>query len=234
MQVGSAMLWLGDSLDVEISGADLVLSDPPYLLTSGGDTEGGMSGGWREDYNNDGQIVLCEIDWSDILRVIERALGPNADAYVFANDKNVRPMLNAAHAVGLKQHNLLVWDKVSPTPNRWYMKSLEFVGYFWKGTARTINDPSAKQLLRASQKDVSKHPTEKPVGLCQVYIENSTDRGGLVVDPFMGSGTTGVAALRAGRRFVGVEKEERWFDVAVDRIRAEVERAQPSLFEVMA
>ncbi len=231
--IGAATLYLGDCREIEVERADLVVSDPPYLLTSGGKNGSGPSGGWMDDYNNQGAPVLCDIGWPEILRVIARAVprspdGPG-DVYVFANDKNVRAMLNAAHAAGLRQHNLLVWDKVTATPNRWYMKNLEFVGYFFAGVARTINDPSAKQSLRAPQVDESKHPTEKSVALCRHYIEQSSQPGELVFDPFMGSGTTGVAALKAGRRFAGIEKDSRWFDVACRRVEQATRSAELSL-----
>lgn len=218
--VGAATLYLSDCREVIFEPAALVVSDPPYRLTSGGDTPGGMQGGWLDDYSNNGAPVTCDIDWPEILGVVARAMAKDADAYLFANDKNVRALLNAAHEAGLGFHNLLAWDKVSATANRWYMKNLEFVAYLWKGHARRINDASCKQLIRARQVDASAHPTEKPVAVCQLYIENSTSPGDLVVDPFMGSGTTGVAAIRAGRRFVGVEIEPQWFEVALDRIRA--------------
>jgi site-specific DNA-methyltransferase (adenine-specific) len=230
--IGNATLYLGDcrSIVPTLPRADLVVSDPPYRLTSGGKNGSGPSGGWMGDYVNDGAPVICDITWSEIARVVAAALVDNADAYLFANDKNVRPMLDAAHEAGLGFHNLLVWDKVNATANRWYMKNVEFVAYLWKGNARTINNPSSKQLIRAPQVDETKHPTEKPVGLCRHYIENSSAPGDLVLDPFMGSGTTVVAALRAGRRAVGVEQDPQWFDVACRR----VERATATSGELFA
>ena len=68
------------------------------------------------------------------------------------------------------------------------------------------------------QRDESEHPTEKPVLLMKHYIENSTQPGDTVMDPFMGSGTTGVAAVMAGRKFIGIERDPRWFETAAARI----------------
>ncbi len=70
------------------------------------------------------------------------------------------------------------------------------------------------------QKDETDHPTEKPVPLMRHYIENSSQPGDLIVDPFMGSGTTGVAALQAGRLFAGVEIEPRYCKIANERLTA--------------
>lgn len=63
------------------------------------------------------------------------------------------------------------------------------------------------------------HPTQKPVELMKILIENSSNKNDIVLDCFMGSGSTGVACLETGRRFIGIEIEKKFFDVAVDRIR---------------
>lgn len=226
--IGDARLHLGDCREVELAIADGVFTDPPYRLTSGGKGKAGegIMRGWLTDYDNKGAPVTCDIEWPEVMALIARQLADPADAYVFANDKNIREALNAAHDAGLRFHNMLVWDKVAAIPNRWYMKNCEFVAYLYKGNARTILDPSCKQLMRVAQVDESAHPTEKPVGLMRCYIENSTAPGELVLDPFMGTGTTGVAALRSGRRFEGVEVEPRWFDVACRRIEAATRQAE--------
>lgn len=211
----------GDAMEVlpTISGADLLLTDPPYRLTSGGKSSGKMGGIFSSSvYKNDGGIVECTAEFSEWLPLAFAALADDADAYAMANDKNQFALQAAMTAAGFKFHNLLVWDKVSPVPNRWYMKNLEFTVYGWKGKARTIKDPALKQYIRCPQVDVSDHPTEKPVSLMKMYIRNSTDVGNLVIDPFMGSGTTGVAAVNLGRRFIGIEMDKRWFEVACQRI----------------
>ena len=68
------------------------------------------------------------------------------------------------------------------------------------------------------QRDESIHPTEKPVELMRYWIGNSTHQGQIVLDPFMGSGTTGVAAIQMGRKFIGIEREPKYFDIACKRI----------------
>lgn len=103
------------------------------------------------------------------------------------------------------------------------MKNCEFTGFFSKGKAFAINECGSKAMVYIPQVDQSDHPTEKPVLLMQYYLDNSTQSGELVMDPFMGSGTTAIAAIRSGRRFVGIEKSQRWFDVAVARVQAEID-----------
>ena len=86
------------------------------------------------------------------------------------------------------------------------------------------------QLVEMAQIDVSEHPTEKPVALMEHYINLSSNRGDTVLDPFLGSGTTAVAAIRTGRKFIGIEIEEKWFDVAAKRIENEYKNFQQNLF----
>ncbi|MDF1599699.1 DNA methyltransferase [Mesorhizobium sp. YIM 152430] len=231
--IGDCRLILGDAMSVmrDLPKADLIVSDVPYSLTTGGVSKSSktMSGIFAaHNYRNDGQLIMATVPFPEMMAAFNDALGPDADCYVMSNDKNLRPIMNAAAAAGFGLHNVLVWDKVTPTANRWYMKNLEFTIYLWKGRARTINDPSSKQLLRGGIDKATGHPTEKPVPLMAEYVRNSSARGDLVLDPFMGSGTTGVACANLGRKFIGIEIHEPFFDMACERIRAAYER--PDMF----
>lgn len=220
LEIGPCKLYHGDALEILPKvRAHLIVTDPPYKLTSGG-PDGEMGGCFsRTEYDNKGGIVDCDIDWPDFMPLCFNALYGPAHAYFMANNRHVQGMLNAAESAGFHFHNLLVWDKISATPNRWYMKNCEFVGFFKKGQAFFINDCSAKQLISCPQVDVSDHPTEKPVALMQYYIEQSSVRGQIVLDPFMGSGSTGVAAVQSGMQFIGIEKDEDHFKTAAKRIK---------------
>lgn len=222
----------GDSSELcvmkEFSGkADAIITDPPYKLTSGGRNRGGdgkhktMSGIFSgENYDNSG--LLMEVpSWGEVSSVITSIAGPNAEAYVMANDKNIFEAQAALAGDKWKLHNLLVWDKSHPIPNRWYMKHLEFVLYMWKGKARGINNKGHKQLSseKRTAEEAKVHPTQKPISLMMRYIENSTDVGDTVFDPYAGSGSTLIAAALSGRNAVGFEKSEERFGDAVSNIR---------------
>jgi site-specific DNA-methyltransferase (adenine-specific) len=230
-----ATLHFGDvqerwkSLQVD---APIIVTDPPYLITSGGASSGGgrMKGGWIGDYGNTGKPVICEISWPEIMAIIAAAAAANSDIYVFCEARNLRPALNAAEVAGLKFHNVLTWDKVTATANRWYMKNNEFVLYLYKGRARAINDCGSKAGTRFPHRDVTKHPTEKPVGLLRHYIENSSAPGDLVADPFAGTASTGVAAIEAGRRFIGCEIDPKWHQVGAERLASA--RVKSGMFAV--
>lgn len=227
--IGRATLYCGDAIEIlpSISGANVVCSDPPYLVSKGGfaanlQLEGGF-GGWMKDYGNQGDIVECDLEFSEWMPLVFAALDEQAHAYFMTNGRNVKAMQQAAEDAKFRFHTLLVWDKRTALPNKYYQNVTEFGLFMFKGKARTINDPASKNLVTIFQRDESAHPTEKPVELMKFWIGNSSKSDDLVLDPFMGSGTSGVAALRMGRRFVGIEKDSRWFDVACERV-AKAER----------
>ena len=223
--IGNHMLFCADALDILplIKGrANLFLSDIPYKLIAGGrskNDKGTMSGIFHGDnYNNNGSIIECDITFDDMAQPIFNALADNADAYVMTNDKNQFDAQRAFMDAGFKFHNLLTWDKGTMTPNRWYMKNQEYILYLWKGHARVINNASSKQSVTLPVKKVTAHPTEKPVSLMKHYIKNSTNIGDWVLDPFMGTGATGVASVETGRNFIGIEIDPQWFEIACERI----------------
>lgn len=219
-QIGDCTLYHGNSLEImpTLEPVDLAVFDPPYKLTYGGH-HGSLGGKLSvENYDNKGGIVDCDIEWSDFMPVVFDALKDNSHAYVMANNRHIQNMLNSAEQAGFRFHNMLAWNKGTATPNRWYMKNLEFTGFFYKGKAKFINDCGSTQLHKVPNILNAKHPTEKPAELMSIYIENSSKVGEVVLDPFMGSGTTGVAAARLGRKFIGIELDEKFYDLACERI----------------
>jgi len=225
--IGPVRLYLGDCMRVLpfVDRADLCVTDPPYPLTSGGNAEQVMGGLFAQsEYDNSGKLMEM-VGWHEMGGPIYRALKADADCYVMANDKNIF----AAHAgftgSGFKFHNLLTWNKVRATRNRWYMKNLEFTLYLWKGEAdkRGINDCGSKQSFQLNAKKATDHPTEKPVELMAHYIKNSSQPDDLVLDPFSGSGATAVACVQTGRRCIAIEKDAEYFKKSCERVRSAVE-----------
>jgi DNA modification methylase len=229
-QIGDCTLYLASSIDVmpDLEPVSCVVSDPPYLLTAGGNTTGEMGGKFsRGKYDNSGAIVETEIDWPDFMPLIYNSID-RGHAYIMANNRNVRAAIDAGEKAGFGFHNLLVWNKGTATPNRWYMKNCEFTVLFYKGKAKYINDCGSKQLLNCPNVLDSEHPTQKPIALMEHYIRNSTNPNETVLDPFMGSGTTGVACVKLGRKFIGIELDQKYFDIACKRI--EDAYKQPEMF----
>jgi site-specific DNA-methyltransferase (adenine-specific) len=227
--IGDATLYLGDARELLplIGSVNMVCTDVPYELESGG--RSGLMGGKFDPtvYDNSGEFIPCDIEFDEFMPLIADVL-PQGHAYFMVNNRHVAGIENAALAAGFRFHNWLVWDKGTCTPNRWYMKNCEFTLLAFRGQGRLINDCGSRQLIRCPNVIGGVHDTQKPVALMEHYISNSSDRGDIVLDPFMGSGTTGVAALNLGRKFIGIEKDEQHFSNAIYRI--ENETRQQALF----
>jgi site-specific DNA-methyltransferase (adenine-specific) len=234
--IGNIRLILGDMRKVlpELGlKAKLVLTDPPYRLTSGGKATGELGGCFANDVYDNSGALFDMVDWQEMAGLIHVSLADDADAIVMASDREEASARQAFQKAGFEFHRLLVWNKITATPNRWYMPNCEFGIYLYKGRARRITDCGSKALIQCAQKDVSHqylgahvpakerrpHATEKPVALMGHWMKNSTDLGDLVLDPFMGSGTTMVAAARTGRAGIGIELDPKWFDVACARVQ---------------
>ena len=199
---------------------DLVVTDPPYKVISGGNKSEKWKSGWKSSVlsRNDGKIFdYNDIDFKDWLPEIYRVLKPNSDFYCMTNVINMKDVLNEAEKVGFKLHNILVWEKNTATANRWYMKNCEFTLFFYKGNAKTINNPSSKQVHLFNNIIGTKiHPTQKPVELMELYVSNSSNENDIVLDPFMGSGAVGKACKRLNRNFIGIEIDKKFFDSAIN------------------
>lgn len=163
------------------------------------------------DHNH---IEFCE--W---LPEIYRVLRPGTHCYVMINPRNLKDLWQSAENAGFIFQNILVWDKGNATPNKWYMGAVELILMLRKGAARNINNMGTRNILRVQNiMRTKKHPTEKPAALMEVLVENSTNKGEIVLDPFMGVGGVGVACKNTCRGFIGVEIDHDYFTVAQSRI----------------
>ena len=204
--------------DIEDNSIDLVVTDPPYEVITGGrngGVKGKPSGILTENKQLMKSIPKADLWLSECFRVMK----DGTHIYIMTNTLNLTNYLNIINDVGFKLHNLLVWNKNNTTPNRWYMKNCEYVIFARKGFAKPINNPSSQTVHNFDNIiGNKKHPTEKPVDLMKLYVENSSQVGDTVLDPFMGSGSTGVACKELGRNFIGVELDKQYFDIATKRI----------------
>jgi site-specific DNA-methyltransferase (adenine-specific) len=137
------------------------------------------------------------------------------------NARNLTRLQVEAEKAGFAFQNILIWEKNNVTPNRYYMQQAEYILLLRKGPARTINNPGTSNVLKVPNIIGRKvHPTEKPVELMKILIENSSQPGDTILDPFMGSGSTGVACIENDRRFIGIEIDKKYFDIANGRCKA--------------
>lgn len=242
--------------EVEDESVDLVVTDCPYHIVSGGCTTGAYGnpsevlnhnftkGKHGETINlKNGHVSLNgilndlnqttytrqgklfkhnDIKFEEWLPEAYRILKQDTHCYIMINPRNLSELQAKAEEVGFKFQQILIWNKGNATPNRYYLNAYEMILMLRKGKARNINNMGTKNIL--SIKNIignKKHPTEKPVELMKILVENSTDAGGVVIDPFMGAGSTGVACKELGRNFIGIEIDEKYFNIAKERIEEE-------------
>lgn len=203
------------------SSFDLVVTDPPYKTITGGDNNGansvrpaGMLSGNRRLFSYQNTIKFSE--W---LPEVYRVLKEGTHCYIFTNSLNMKDLLIESENVGFKLHNILVWEKNNCTPSQFYMKNCEYVLFLRKGKAKWINNiGSSKTVHHFDNVRHKEHPTEKPVDLLKFYIANSSHEGDVVLDPFMGCGSTGIACNELNRRFVGIEIDKEYYDKACKKL----------------
>lgn len=195
------------------SSVDLVVTDPPYLIEN--TKAGGASALAKSIQNMNDEIRSSKLTEGFDLKVLDECIRvlKTINIYVWCNHKQI-PMYLDYFVSGLGcSFDILIWNKTNAMPlfNNKYMTDKEYCLYFRKGAYCNPKDyASAKtvfyQPINAKDKKQYGHPTIKPLNIIQTLIENSSTRGQTILDPFMGSGTTGVAAIKAG----GIVASSEW------------------------
>ena len=217
----------GDALslfkDIPNEVIDCIITDPPYPTISGGHGgEDSASASARPSgilSKNDGKIFdNNNIDIKNWIPECYRVLKPQSHIYIMTNFLNLEYYMSEIRKVGFDIHNLLIWEKNNATPNRWYMKNCEYIIFARKGDAFPINFCGTKTVLQIDNVKNKTHPTEKPVPLMEIFVNNSTQQDQIVLDPFAGTGSTLLAALKNGRKYLGFEIDEQYYDIALERL----------------
>jgi DNA modification methylase len=220
--IGPCELYLGDCFEIlpTLGKVDAVVTDPPYNFST---SQNGMKHElWADAVNS-------SFWFSELLKRELQLLNTTGGViWQFLNWKTFVPIQKAVFDAGLKTNSLLVWDKALLGPEmRGLRPSYELCALILTGEAK-IRNRSLSDIWRIPW--ISKkpnHPAEKPVELLKKIIAE-TD-GEIILDPFMGSGTTGVACVNLGRRFIGIEINKKYFDIARKRIKDSLQ--QPLLVE---
>lgn len=217
---------------------DCIFADPPYFLSNGGITcqNGRMvkvdKGAWDKSRGPELNHAF-NLEW---LRRCQRVLKPNGTIWITGTHHVIYSVGYALQQLGFKLLNDIIWEKPNPPPNlscRYFTHSTEIVLWAAKSekSKHTFNYPAMRAINGGKQmksvwrmtapgkdeKRAGKHPTQKPLALVDRCLRASTNPGDWVLDPFLGSGTTAVAALRSGRNCVGIEAEPRYVDLVILR-----------------
>ena len=206
---------------------DLIATDPPYRITSYG-SAGTMSGYWASEEAKNGKVFAYnDIDIDDYLSEFYRILKPDSHCYIMCNNLNLPHFFDVIGKSKFHFVKLLVWDKKRAICGRYYMGQVEHIFMLRKGKDKPINDCGKSDLLSiALQRDKDQHGnnihnSQKPTMLFQVLVTMSSNDGQIVLDPFMGSGTTAIACIKEKRHFIGFEIDKEYYEKACRRIRNE-------------
>ena len=225
-------LYHGDCMDfiktLPDKSVDLVVTDPPYDFMSkhyGGEdyTGAGAFGKLGRSYHGELQNsnIIKGIDTEKVLKELCRVM-KKINIYLWCNKEQIYKYLDFFKGCNM---DLLTWHKTNPVPtcSNKYLSDTEYLLYFREVGVKIYGTYETKKKFYVSQtnkkdKELYKHPTIKPLNIIKNLIINSSMGGGVVFDPFMGSGTTGVAAKELGRNFIGCEISDEYFQIASKRI----------------
>lgn len=203
----------------QLSDIDLIVSDVAYETIAGGRPNAGSGQPCGILRFNDGKIFAHnDIHPKEYAQLFYNCLARQAHCYVMINVLNMETLLTEFRLAGFGLHNILPWIKDNATPNKYYMKDVEYAPMFRKGPAFQINDCGEKTSCIFPNPKDKIHETEKPLGLMSKWIRNSSQSGQMVLDPFCGSGTTLVAAMQLGRHAIGIDSDESKCEVAALRM----------------
>ena len=205
--------------ELQDGSVDLCVSDVPYKLTGGGKGDGVNSKRPKGILSDNTQLMQVP-KFEDWLPELYRVMKDGSHIYLMCNFNNLNDLMNKTEAAGFKHVNLLVWEKNNCTPSQFYMKNCEYTLLLRKGKSKYINNIGDSKTVHKFNNIIGNkvHPTEKPVDLMKFYVENSSNVGDVVLDMFMGGGSTGVAALSTGRKFIGIELDLNYFNISKERL----------------
>ncbi len=225
----------------EDKSINMIFADPPYFLSNNGIT---CSGGKMVSVNKgnwDKQHSLKEKHKFNKKWIKEcyRILDDNGTIWISGTLHNIYSVGMALEEEGFKILNNITWQKTNPPPNLacktfthstetvlWAKKDLKKVKYTFNynimkelNNGKQMKDVWTTSLTKPSEKKEGKHPTQKPLELLEKIIIASTNENDLILDPFNGSGTTGIAANKLNRRYIGIDNEKEYLDLTIKRLK---------------
>ena len=218
--IGDATLYLGDCREIlpTLGKVDAVVTDPPYGINKG---RGGDASRWgKGEYQSD--------IWSDTPEYIGDVVVPAINvALALCEAAGITPGIRHAFMYPRPSDMGCFWTPAAQTHGPWGFSTIQPILYYgkdWRAGYGAL--PSGILLTEAAEKNG--HPCPKPFNGWRWLVDKVSPPKATVLDPFMGSGTTGVACVKLGRKFIGIEIEPKYFDIACRRI--EQAYAQPDMF----
>lgn len=224
-------LLLGDCIDeikkLEDNSIDFVLTDPPYNISR------------DNNFNTMGRSSIDFGEWdkdADLLSWIDEIhpkLKKNSGMVIFNGWQNLGPIATHCEKVGFKIKDFIRMEKTNPMPrnrDRRYVTDCEYAIWVTKKGSKWVFNRQEDTYDRPKYitpvvggKEKVNHPTQKPLSVLEEMLIRHTNEGDIVIDPFMGSGSTGVACIRTNRKFIGIEIDETYFELSQRRVTEELE-----------
>ncbi len=237
VEIGDCTLYLGDCLEImpKLGAANAVITDPPYE-SSLHDSKNRLRGPVRVDSGPD----LRGLNFASINEIRKSVVDLSFQAscgwfLAFCTIEGVAEWANTINASPMKYKRACIWVKPDSTPQlngQGPAQGAECFVTAWCGKGHARWNSGGKRGVYTHCVNGpwrhGAHPTEKPPSLMKELLLDFTNYGDSILDPFMGSGTTGVACVKLGRKFIGIEIDPHFFDIACKRIK-EAQR-QPDLF----
>ena len=218
---------------------DMIFADPPYFLSNNGIT---CSGGKMVSVNKGNWDKFVSVkekhefnkNW---IKACYRVLKDNGTIWISGTLHNIYSIGMALEEEGFKIINNITWQKTNPPPNLacktfthstetilWAKKDLKKSKYTFNydlmkesNDNKQMKDVWTTSLTKPSEKKQGKHPTQKPLEILNRIILASTKENDLILDPFCGSSTTGIAAIKLNRRYIGIDNEKEYLDLSIRR-----------------
>ena len=209
-------LYNGDCLevmkDIKDKSIDLIVTDPPYLIDY-------QSNYRKNKYKKIKNDIKAEELISNYFKECYRVLKDNTAMYSFCSWHNI-DFFKREFEKYFKLKNIIVWNKNNTSMGDLkgsYAPKYEFILFGHKGR-KLINGFRYPDVLEAKRTGNKLHPTQKPIDLLEIFIKASSDIGDIVFDGFMGSNSTGIASIKNNRRFIGIELDINYYNIAKQRI----------------
>lgn len=237
----------GDSFEIlkkiKPQSVDMIFADPPYFLSGDGITcsAGKMVSVKKGEWDEKVDIKVKHLFNKKWIKLCKRVLKDDGTIWISGTMHNIYSIGMALEEEGFKIINNITWKKLNPPPNiscRAFTHSTETILWAKKDLKKSkhkfnyevmkeLNDGKQMRdvwetsLTKPSEKKCGKHPTQKPIDLLEKIILSSTDENDLILDPFNGSGTTGIVANKLNRKYIGIEKEQEYLDLTIRRKESE-------------
>lgn len=225
---------------IKENSVDMIFADPPYFLSNGGISNSGgkvvsvNKGEWDKIGSLEEKHNFNKL-W---IRKAKRVLKENGTIWISGSLHNIYSVGLALEEEGFKILNNITWKKTNPPPNLscryfthstetilWARKNGKNIRHFYNyelmkkiNGGKQMTDVWEGSLTKISEKSFGKHPTQKPEYILEKIILASTNEGDLVLDPFVGSGTTCVVAKKLGRRYIGIDNNINFLEIARKRL----------------